>query len=240
LILPRTRSEPSLAFDRQDRRRSLSAAGGASLRGGRSHLELSDADVTILADLVKRTIDDARYPLSPRVTKLREILAKLRPEPVREALPADPVLYAHDALDRAVEFFDAFRQLPLLPRGRWISWPRYFLLCHVIEMGLKAFLASRGVPEAKLRRKEFRHNIDRLMREALAKNLNIGVLAASQLMLLGEAHAKHWSRYPREQGKPVFTIDSFEPFARELLQGVSQSIRGGPAQIAMDIADPTL
>jgi hypothetical protein len=50
-------------------------------------LELSDADITILADLLKRTIDDARYPLSPRVTRLREILAKLRPEPVREPLP---------------------------------------------------------------------------------------------------------------------------------------------------------
>jgi hypothetical protein len=54
---------------------------------GAMSLELSDADITILADLLKRTIDDARYPLSPRVTRLREILAKLRPEPVREPLP---------------------------------------------------------------------------------------------------------------------------------------------------------
>jgi hypothetical protein len=50
------------------------------------NLELSDADITILVDLLKRTIDDARYPLSPRVTKLREILVKLRPEPVREPM----------------------------------------------------------------------------------------------------------------------------------------------------------
>jgi hypothetical protein len=53
------------------------------------NLELSDADITILADLLKRTIDDDRYPLSPRVTRLREILAKLRPEPVREPPPAE-------------------------------------------------------------------------------------------------------------------------------------------------------
>jgi hypothetical protein len=50
------------------------------------NLELSDADITVLADLLKRTIDGARYALSPRVTKLREILAKLRPEPVREPM----------------------------------------------------------------------------------------------------------------------------------------------------------
>jgi hypothetical protein len=51
------------------------------------NLDLSDADITLLADLLKRTIDEARYPLSPRVTRLREVLAKLRPETVRERLP---------------------------------------------------------------------------------------------------------------------------------------------------------
>jgi hypothetical protein len=152
-------------------------------------------------------------------------------------MTANSVRYAHDALDRAEEFFEAFRQLPSLPRGRWISWPRYFLLCHAVEMGLKAFLVSRRVPEGKLRT-EFGHKIDPLMRAALAKGLNIGVLAASELMQLDEAHTKHWPRYPREEGKPVFMIDSFEPYARELLQGVSKSIRGGPAQIAADLADP--
>jgi hypothetical protein len=63
----------------------------------------------------------------------------------------NPVLYAHDALDRAEEFFKAFTELPPLPWGRWISWPRYFLLCHSVEIRLKAFLASRGVPIAKLK-----------------------------------------------------------------------------------------
>jgi hypothetical protein len=49
--------------------------------------DLSDADITVLVDLLKRTIDDAHYPLSPRVTRWREVLAKLRPEPAREPLP---------------------------------------------------------------------------------------------------------------------------------------------------------
>jgi len=49
--------------------------------------DLSDADIAVLADLLKRTIDDARYPFSPRVTRLREILGQLRPEPEREPLP---------------------------------------------------------------------------------------------------------------------------------------------------------
>jgi hypothetical protein len=66
---------------------------------------------------------------------------------------------------------------------------------------------------------------------ALAKGLNIGVLAASSLMQLDEAHTKHWPRYPREEGKPVFAIENFEPYVRQLLGAVSQSIRGGPLQL---------
>jgi hypothetical protein len=55
------------------------------------NIELSDADITVLVVLLKRTVDDARYPLSPRVTKLREILGKLQPEPAREPLPPPKV-----------------------------------------------------------------------------------------------------------------------------------------------------
>jgi hypothetical protein len=57
------------------------------------NLELSDADITVLVDLLKRTIDDARYPLSPRVTRLREVLGKLRPEPARPAASPEPRVY---------------------------------------------------------------------------------------------------------------------------------------------------
>jgi hypothetical protein len=69
------------------------------------------------------------------------------------------------------------------------------------------------------------------MRAALDKELQIGVLAASEIMQLDEPHAKHWPRYPREEGKPVFAIENFEPYVRELLETVSQSIRDGPAQL---------
>jgi hypothetical protein len=39
------------------------------------------------ATLLRRTIDDDRYPLSPRIRTLKAILGKIRPEPVREPLP---------------------------------------------------------------------------------------------------------------------------------------------------------
>jgi hypothetical protein len=56
-------------------------------------LDLTEEETEALARLLSRTIDDDRYPLSPRVQMLKSILAKIRPEPVREPLPP-PKVYA--------------------------------------------------------------------------------------------------------------------------------------------------
>jgi hypothetical protein len=56
-------------------------------------LDLTEEETDALAKLLSRTIDDDRYPLSPRAPNLKGILAKLRPEPLREPLPP-PKVYA--------------------------------------------------------------------------------------------------------------------------------------------------
>jgi hypothetical protein len=56
-------------------------------------LDLTDEETDALARLLSRTIDNDRYPLSPRIQGLKGILAKLRPEPVRVPLPP-PKVYA--------------------------------------------------------------------------------------------------------------------------------------------------
>jgi hypothetical protein len=132
--------------------------------------------------------------------------------------------FSYDALELAEEFYEAFRQLPATgPRG--ISWPRYFLLCHAIELALKSFLAWHGAAAEDLQ-KRFRHKIEPLMTEAVSKDLSIGKLAATEIMQLDEAHAKHWPRYPHKEMKPIFVIDPFEPYVVELLRSVSTTIRG--------------
>jgi hypothetical protein len=57
------------------------------------HLDLSDDETAALAQELQHIVENDRYPLSPRIRTLREILAKLRPEPVREPLPP-PRAYA--------------------------------------------------------------------------------------------------------------------------------------------------
>ena len=50
-------------------------------------LQLTDEETAALSREVDRIIADDRYPLSPRITTLKAILSKLRPEPIREPLP---------------------------------------------------------------------------------------------------------------------------------------------------------
>jgi hypothetical protein len=50
-------------------------------------LDLSAPETDALAMLLRRTIDDDRFPLSPRIQTLKGILGKLRPEPKREPPP---------------------------------------------------------------------------------------------------------------------------------------------------------
>jgi hypothetical protein len=57
------------------------------------HLDLSDDEAAALIKELHDTVDNDRYPFSERVGTLKAILAKLRPEPVREPLPP-PKVYA--------------------------------------------------------------------------------------------------------------------------------------------------
>jgi hypothetical protein len=50
-------------------------------------LDLTEEETGALERLLSRTIDDDRYPLSPRIQILKGILVKIRPEPAREPLP---------------------------------------------------------------------------------------------------------------------------------------------------------
>ena len=139
-----------------------------------------------------------------------------------DVLDDQPWLLFQDYLYRAQEFYDAFRQLPA---GAPPSWPRYFRLCHAIELALKAFLALHGATPKELRN-NFRHKLELLTDKAVAKGLGLRPCVVNEIKLLDEAHRKHWPRYPRHEGKPVFVIDQFEPYVVELLEAVSAA---GPA-----------
>jgi len=51
------------------------------------NLELNDVQAAVLIRELHSIIQNDRYPLSPRIVALKEILGQLRPEPIREPLP---------------------------------------------------------------------------------------------------------------------------------------------------------
>ena len=51
-----------------------------------THLELNDIQTEVLIRELSSIVQNDRYPLSPRIVALKEILGKLRPEPERQPL----------------------------------------------------------------------------------------------------------------------------------------------------------
>jgi hypothetical protein len=50
-------------------------------------LKLTDEQTEALTRELSHIIENDRYPFSPRIVVLKEILGQLRPEPAREPLP---------------------------------------------------------------------------------------------------------------------------------------------------------
>jgi hypothetical protein len=60
-------------------------------------IDLSDTELTAVANLVRRTVHDDRFPFSPRLAPLKSALAKLDPKPAKPRmelppLPTDPMV----------------------------------------------------------------------------------------------------------------------------------------------------
>lgn len=51
------------------------------------NLELNDVQAEVLTRELRSIIQNDRYPLSPRIVAVKEILGMLRPEPERERPP---------------------------------------------------------------------------------------------------------------------------------------------------------
>jgi hypothetical protein len=51
------------------------------------NLELNEPQTEALIRELSNIVQNDRYPLSPRIVTLREVLGQLRPEPQREPLP---------------------------------------------------------------------------------------------------------------------------------------------------------
>ena len=99
---------------------------------------------------------------------------------------------------------EAFRQR--------LSLPAYFLVGHAIELALKAFLFSRGLSVARLRSREYGHNLISLLNEARRRKLgNLVKLAKAEVVsvrLLDEMYSTKEFEYSANgvRGLPHYAV----------------------------------
>jgi HEPN domain len=121
--------------------------------------------------------------------------------------------------ERAVEFEKAYHAVP---ETSLFSWPRYFLLCHSIELALKAFLALHGKSDDDLIK--IGHDLKKLLKHAKKFGLQLEPDTQDAIKLLARAHYEHWARYPKEEVTQVVAIQQFENNVDELLHQVRVAI----------------
>jgi hypothetical protein len=104
------------------------------------------------------------------------------------------------------------------------SWPRYFCLCHAIELGLKSWLAFKGEDEDRLRL--YGHDLVQAIESAQRQGLTLGPYTVRAINLLSPVHKELLPRYPLRTGEPIPTIMQFEANAIEILEAACEAIRG--------------
>ena len=127
----------------------------------------------------------------------------------------------------AGQFYDAFNKLGADHLHPSISWPRYFLLCHSIELALKAYLAKLGATPKQLKF-ELGHKLAELVDEAVGKGLRLTPETQDNIKALAKAHFNYWHRYPWEweNSDGVYVIEQFIRAAHELINEVCKEVHG--------------
>jgi hypothetical protein len=128
-------------------------------------------------------------------------------------------------LRMAEQFFGGYK---LIPDRFPIDFAKYFLFCHAIEVGLKAYLLKTGTTVHEVRDR-YGHNLGRLLRDAKARGLATDARIDRAIGSLDEPHREFWARYPRQEwSSGIPAINQFEQDALRLLDLVSHAINGAP------------
>lgn len=133
--------------------------------------------------------------------------------------------HARSYLDTAVEFF-LLREWDSEREGR-DSRIDQFLIGRVIELALKALLSYHGIEETRLSRREFGHHLDKLLQEALARNICVlNEVEIDRICLLSEPYSRTLLHYWQEVGYVLLNPVVLRDAALKLIDAAGQAIQG--------------
>lgn len=135
-------------------------------------------------------------------------------------------LRPHEFLRLADDFHRAYLNcIELKPPNA----PKYFLGCHAIELALKSYLLSVGVPIEDITDvQKYGHDIDKLLDDALEKQLKLSEDDIAHIRRLNEVHSRFWNRYPIETADPIYIVDQNDSAISNLLKAVDPYQRNEP------------
>jgi hypothetical protein len=142
--------------------------------------------------------------------------------------PKRPQLLACGLIEEAQVYVESARRLDKACRNsaRFFG-PTYFLLCHSIELALKAYLAASGVTEARLR-DELRHNMRRALRSARGHGFTPTDKRFPDIVRwLAPYHLDHSFRYPKGSGQVVYpTVSDAVEIIGDTVRSIDTYVRG--------------
>lgn len=90
---------------------------------------------------------------------------------------------------------------------KYTAIPFYFLISHAAELLLKSALLKRGLTEEKLKKYDYRHNLDALLKELQAQGVSVTPNTVSLINGLHAQHQNHALRYtapPFDDGQKTY------------------------------------
>jgi hypothetical protein len=160
-------------------------------------------------------------------------MAKRSPPPPKkhEGTPIPPTEFR----ERAEECLQAYRALPDIGL---FNWPKYMMLGQATELILKAYLltptATHQEPVAlHVLEKEIRHDLDRLLTEAVGRGLPHDTNITKNIAFLSRAHNHYQPRYPLVEietkgsmpgGPWAVVVQELEPSVTKLFEQIRRAM----------------
>ena len=104
----------------------------------------------------------------------------------------------------------------------------YIVTFHAIELGLKAFLVSKGITEKELRKRPFGHNLVRLFAEAKSRGMSLSIPNAEDFIAwINEWHCDEVKiRYEFTKTRTLPICNTLFPLAEAIIALTGKATSG--------------